>query len=288
MTDIFFYSPNCEIKPGMSLPSGVRRYALVVEYSGADYQGFQRQASARRTVQGELERALSCIAAQPITLVCAGRTDAGVHATHQVVHFDCTAVRDDRAWLEGTNTQLPDSIRVRYAQQVPGEFHARFSAKARTYHYLTQIDRVRSAFLSANVTWTRLDLDVEAMQTAAQALVGKHDFTSFRASQCQAQSPVRKIEFVELSRRGAYVLMRIKANAFLHHMVRNVMGSLYEVGRGSQPVDWMEELLHARNRNRAAATAPPNGLYFVGVDYPPQFHLPSVDQGLGIFGMFGA
>ena len=272
----------------MSLPPGVQRYALIVEYSGADYQGFQRQASARRTVQGELEKALSRIAAQPITLVCAGRTDAGVHATHQVVHFDCTAERNERAWLEGTNTHLPDSIRIRYAQQVPGEFHARFSAQARTYHYLTQIDRVRSAFLSANVTWSRQDLDVEAMQIAAQALVGEHDFTSFRASQCQAHSPVRKIEFVELSRRGAYVLMRIKANAFLHHMVRNIMGSLYEVGRGSQPADWMATLLHARDRNRAAATAPAHGLYFVGVDYPAQFHIPSIGRGPGIFEMFGA
>jgi tRNA pseudouridine38-40 synthase len=288
MTDLFFYSPNCEIKPGMSLPPGVRRHALVVEYCGADYQGFQRQASARRTVQGELERALSRIAAHPITLVCAGRTDAGVHATHQVVHFDYSAVRDERAWVEGANTQLPTSIRVRHAQEVPGEFHARFSAQARTYHYVTQIDRVRSAFLSANVTWSRQDLDVEAMRAAAQALVGEHDFTSFRASQCQAHSPVRRVEFVEFRRCGAYVVMRIKANAFLHHMVRNIMGSLYEVGRGSQPVDWLVKLLHCRDRNLAAATAPANGLYFVGVDYPSEFRLPAVGGGPGIFEMFGA
>jgi tRNA pseudouridine38-40 synthase len=270
------------------LPPGVHRYALVVEYCGAEYQGFQRQASARRTVQGELERALSRIAAQPITLVCAGRTDAGVHATHQVVHFDCSAARDERAWLEGTNTQLPDSIRVRHAQLVPSEFHARFSARARTYHYVTHIDKVRSAFLSTNVTWIRHDMDVDAMRAAAQALVGEHDFTSFRASQCQAHSPVRTVEFVEFSRRGAYIVMRIKANAFLHHMVRNIMGSLYEVGRGAQPGDWIEYLLRCRNRSLAAATAPPQGLYFVGVDYPIEFRLPSVDEGVGIFQAFGA
>lgn len=272
----------------MSLPPGVRRYALVVEYCGAEYQGFQRQASARRTVQGELERALSRIAAQPITLVCAGRTDAGVHATHQVVHFDCSAVRDQRAWLEGTNTQLPDSIRVRHAQAVPGEFHARFSARARTYRYVTHIDRVRSAFLAANVTWSRHELDVDIMQRAAQVLVGEHDFTSFRASQCQAHSPVRTLEQVAFSRHGAYVVMRIKANAFLHHMVRNIMGSLYEVGRGSQPEDWIGQLLQCRNRNLAAATAPAQGLYFVGVDYPSEFGVPSLQEGAGIFPAFGA
>jgi len=283
MADPFFYSPNCEIKPGMSLPPGVYRYALVVEYCGAGYQGFQRQASARKTIQGELERALSKIAAQPITLVCAGRTDAGVHATHQVVHFDTSALRDQKAWVEGTNTQLPDSIRVHHAQQVPGEFHARFSALARTYHYLTRISPVRSAFLSENVTWSRWDLDVEAMQLAARALLGEHDFTSFRASGCQARSPVRTIEMIELSRAGAYITLRIKANAFLHHMVRNIMGSLYEVGRGIKPPDWMEHLLQVRDRSQAAATAPPQGLYFVGVDYPEMFGVPSVGPGPAIF-----
>lgn len=287
MTELFFYSPNCEIKPGMSLPPGVQRYALVVEYSGSDYQGFQRQASARRTVQGELERALSRVAAQTITLVCAGRTDAGVHATHQVVHFDSSAVRNERAWLEGTNTHLPDSIRVRHAQAVPAAFHARFSAQARTYLYVTQIDRVRSAFLPANVTWSRQELDMAAMQAAAQALVGEHDFTSFRASQCQAHSPVRRVDYVAFSRNGSCVIMRIKANAFLHHMVRNIMGSLFEVGRGNRPVTWMAELLSSRDRNLAAATAPANGLYFVGVDYPAEFGLPDGGRA-GIFEIFGA
>lgn len=263
----------------MTLPDGVRRTALVLEYDGAEYQGFQRQASARKTVQGELERALGRIAAQPVTVVCAGRTDAGVHATHQVVHFDSSVERGERAWVEGTNTHLPDSIRVHHAQEVPGEFHARFSAQARIYHYLIQISRVRPAFLSSNVTWSRFDLDASAMQEAARHLVGEHDFTSFRASQCQAHSPVRRVEYIEILGQSSHIVMKIKANAFLHHMVRNIMGSLVEVGRGFRSTAWPAELLQIRDRNKAAATAPPNGLYFVGVEYPQQFNLPSIGGG---------
>lgn len=284
----FFYSPNCEIKPGMALPDGVTRYALVVEYDGSGYQGFQRQASAKRTVQGELEQALSKIAAHPVTLVCAGRTDAGVHATHQVVHFDSTADRSQKAWVEGTNTRLPESIRVRWADKVPGEFHARFSALARTYRYFTYIDSIRSAFLPCRATWLRTPLNVEAMQSGARYLLGEHDFSSFRASQCQAHSPVRRIESVRLVRSGAFVIMEIKANAFLHHMVRNLMGSLYEVGRGSRPPEWIAELLSLKDRNAAAPTAPPHGLYFVGVDYPEQFPVPTSVQRDGLFGLWDA
>lgn len=284
----FFYSPNCEIKPGMALPEGVTRYALVVEYDGSGYQGFQRQASAKRTVQGELEEALSKIAAHPVTLVCAGRTDAGVHATHQIVHFDSTADRSQKAWVEGTNTRLPDSIRVRWADKVPGEFHARFSALARTYRYFTYIDSIRSAFLPCRATWLRTPLNVEAMQSGARHLLGEHDFSSFRASQCQAHSPVRRIESVRLARSGAFVIMEIKANAFLHHMVRNLMGSLYEVGRGSRPPEWIAELLSLKDRNAAAPTASPHGLYFVGVDYPEQFPVPTSVQRDGLFGLWDA
>lgn len=283
-----FYSPNCEIKPGMALPDGICRYALVVEYSGTEYQGFQRQASARRTVQGELEKALSLIAAQPVTLVCAGRTDAGVHASHQVVHFDCSANRDEKAWIEGANTKLPESIRVRWAQKVQGEFHARFSALSRTYRYFTYTDRTRSAFLPFNATWLRGQLNVEAMQTAAQHLLGEHDFSSFRASQCQAHSPVRSIESIEISSTGPFIVMEIKANAFLHHMVRNIMGSLYEVGRGLKQSDWMAELLNLRDRNSAAPTAAPHGLYLVGVEYPEDFGVPCRLPQNGLMGLFDA
>lgn len=275
----FFYTPNCEIKPGMSLPEGIKRYALVVEYDGSAYQGFQRQASAKKTIQAELELALSQIAAHPVTLVCAGRTDAGVHATHQVVHFDSAAERVQKAWIEGTNTKLPKSIRVRWAGRVPGEFHARFSAQARTYRYITYSASVRSAFLPVSATWLRSSLDVEAMQRAANYLLGEHDFSSFRASQCQARSPVRHVEHLRFSKRGAFVVMEVKANAFLHHMVRNLMGSLYEVGRGARAPEWIGEILSLKDRNAAAPTAPPHGLYFVGVDYPAEFSLPSKSLG---------
>lgn len=284
----FFYSPNCEIKPGMTLPVGVTRYALIVEYDGSCYQGFQRQASAKRTIQEELEQALSRIAAHPVTLVCAGRTDAGVHATHQVIHFDSTAERDQKAWIEGTNTKLPDAIRVRWADKVPGEFHARFSALARTYRYFTYIDSVRSAFLPCRATWLRSPLNVPAMSEAARYLLGEHDFSSFRASQCQAHSPIRRIESIQILQRGAFVVMEVKANAFLHHMVRNLMGSLYEVGRGNRSPEWIADLLKLKDRNAAAPTASPHGLYFVGVDYPPEFGLPKGTPREDLFGLLDA
>ncbi|MCR6651176.1 MAG: tRNA pseudouridine(38-40) synthase TruA [Cellvibrionaceae bacterium] len=281
------YTPNCEIKPGMALPAGVHRYALVVEYCGTEYQGFQRQASARKTVQGDLEKALSLIAAQPVTLVCAGRTDAGVHASHQVVHFDTNADRAEKAWIEGANTKLPESIRVRWASKIKGEFHARFSAQSRTYRYFTYTDRTRSAFLPFNATWLRGQLNMEAMQVAASHLLGEHDFSSFRSSQCQAHSPVRRIESIEFSMAGPVIVMEIKANAFLHHMVRNIMGSLYEVGRSARSPDWMRELLALKDRNSAAPTAAPHGLYLIGVEYPQEFGLPDRLRPNGLLGLLG-
>lgn len=288
MSDHFFhYSPNCEIKPGMYLPEGVVRVALVVEYDGSNYQGFQRQASAKKTVQGSLEEALSKIANHPITLVCAGRTDAGVHALHQVIHFDTTAVRKESAWIEGVNTKLPDSVRVKWAQYVPGEFHARFSARSRTYRYYTYVGSRRSAFLPQTVTWTKKPLDVEKMSEAASFLIGEHDFSSFRSSQCQAHSPVRHMEYIRFVQSGAFIVMEIKANAFLHHMVRNIMGSLYQVGRGEKPIEWMKTLLELKDRNKAAPTAPPHGLYFVHVSYDEKFGIPKGTDNVGLFGMVG-
>lgn len=274
-----FYSPNCEIKAGMSLPDGVRRLALLLEYNGTEFQGFQRQASARCTVQGALEVALSRVAAAPITVVCAGRTDAGVHATQQVVHFDTSAERPLKAWIEGVNTQLPDAIRVHYAQQVAPEFHARFSAEARTYRYVTYSGRVRPALLGDYVTWVRFGLDVNQMAEAAQFLIGEHDFTSFRATQCQAHSPVRMIHHITFKQRGPFIVMEIKGNAFLHHMVRNIMGSLFLVGQGAQLPSWIADVLAAKDRRAAAATAPPFGLYFVGVDYPPHLNFSHTPYG---------
>ncbi len=263
-----FYSPNCEIRPGMSLPDGVSRWVLAVEYHGGAYQGFQRQASAKKTIQGELESALSKVANCPVTLVCAGRTDAGVHATRQIVHFDTAAIREEKAWVEGVNTQLPGSIRVHAAYPAAPEFHARFSATARTYRYVTYCGRVRPAILTDTVTWMRTALDVSAMRSAAQCLVGEHDFSAFRASQCQAHSPVRRVHSIAIFSVGELIIVEIKANAFLHHMVRNVMGVLFEVGRGIREAQWVATVLASRDRRRAAATAPPFGLYLVGVDYP--------------------
>lgn len=265
------YTPNCEIKPGMEVPKQMGRIAAVIEYNGASFRGFQKQASTANTVQGHLEQALSRIANESVTLVCAGRTDAGVHATQQVIHFDTSAERPNKAWVAGVNTQLPKTIRVKHALPVDFSFHARFCALARTYRYITSLQTLPSALLNGLATWQKYSLNLEQMQAAAQLLVGEHDFSAFRASQCQAKSPVRRVEYIKLLAKGELLVMEIKANAFLHHMVRNTMGALFEVGRGAKPVDWIAEVLASRDRSQNASTAPPDGLYFVGVDYPEQY-----------------
>lgn len=263
----------------MQPPAHMNRYALVLEYSGSAFRGFQKQATTDRTVQAALEAALSRIAAEPVTLVCAGRTDAGVHACQQVVHFDCSARRPDRAWVQGTNTHLPASVRVRHCQPVDWAFHARFSATARTYRYLTLPAAVPSAHLHGLVTWCRFGLDLQRMRQAAELLLGEHDFSSFRSSQCQAKSPQRHLMSLQLTQAGEFLVAEVKANAFLHHMVRNIMGALFEVGRGGKTPQWLREVLEARDRRLNAATAPADGLYLVGVDYPPQFGIPSKPSG---------
>lgn len=274
------YSRNCEVRDGMVVPEGMRRVVLQLEYDGNPYRGFQRQLTAVNTVQAELEKALSSVANEPITLVCAGRTDAGVHATSQVVHFDTLAVRPAKAWLQGVNTHLPFSIRVVFAQEIGFDFHARFSALARTYRYVIHVSKVRSAHLVGQVTWVKLplnknNLDVEAMSLAARDLLGEHDFTSFRAVQCQAASPVRTMHNVEVKQQGQFIVVEVRANAFLHHMVRNIVGVLLRVGRGELPVSRVQELLLLRDRSEAAETASAEGLYFVNVDYPEQYKLPA-------------
>ncbi|SMF64237.1 tRNA pseudouridine38-40 synthase [Alteromonadaceae bacterium Bs31] len=268
------YQRNIEIKPGVEFPTGMQRVALGIEYSGCNYRGFQKQKSAANTVQAELEKAISVVANEQVSLVCAGRTDAGVHATAQVVHFDTLAQRPIKAWEMGVNTHLSDAVRVCWAKPVGPAFHARFSAQARTYRYILQPSKVRSAILQRHVTWTSLDLDLKAMQTAAQALLGEHDFSAFRAAQCQAHSPIREVQGLSLSVNGPFLVLQIKANAFLHHMVRNIVGSLMEVGRGAQEPGWLSQLLEGRDRTLAAATASPHGLYLVRVDYPAHFDLP--------------
>lgn len=251
----------------------LHRIALGIEYDGSKYYGWQRQNEVR-SVQEKLEKALSKVANEPIMVFCAGRTDSGVHATGQVVHFDTGMQRKDAAWTLGVNANLPGDIAVRWVKHMPEDFHARFSATARRYRYIIYNQRLRPAVLSQGVTHFYHPLDADLMHRAAQCLLGENDFTSFRALQCQSRSPWRKLEHINVTRFGAYVVVDIKANAFLHHMVRNIVGSLMEIGCGNQPENWMAELLVAKERKLAAATGKAEGLYLVCVDYPQHFALP--------------
>ncbi|MBA4501892.1 tRNA pseudouridine(38-40) synthase TruA [Marinobacterium marinum] len=256
------------------------RYALGIEYVGASYRGWQLQAYDNvPTIQAEVERALSVIANHPVQVVCAGRTDAGVNACHQVVHFDSWSERDERAWTLGTNSHLPDDISIKWASKVPGCFHARFSARERRYRYLIYTSPTRPAILAGGVTWTHRQLDTERMQTAARHLLGEHDFTSYRAVGCQARSPVREIRHLDVYRSGQLVVIDISANAFLHHMVRNIAGVLMAVGTGQKSPDWALAVLQAKDRRQGGVTAPPDGLYFVDVRYPDLFKLPKMPLG---------
>lgn len=273
------YRRNAEVFPSTEWPQGMQRVALAVEYLGTEYHGFQTQPSGVPTVQQALERALSEVAAEPITLVCAGRTDAGVHATQQIVHFDTLAQRPEKAWVRGTRTHLPTDISVLWARCVEPEFHARFSARARTYRYLIYDRTTYSGLMHQQVTWSRKRLDEHAMRAAAQYLIGEHDFTSFRASQCQARRPVRTIEHLHIARRGELLVIEIKANAFLHHMVRNITGVLMAIGAGEAAPHWMAQILAARDRSAGGVTARPFGLYLVTVDYPEAFALPRIEPG---------
>ena len=254
------------------------RIALGIEYDGTAFFGWQRQREVN-SVQQELETALSKVANHSVELSCAGRTDAGVHATGQVVHFDTTAVRDDKAWIMGTNAQLPDAIAVRWAKQVPDDFHARFSATARRYRYIIYNHKYRPAILRSGLSHYHQHLNVELMQQAAPFLLGEQDFSSFRAVQCQSHSPNRNIHHLNIQRHGDFIVLDIKANAFLHHMVRNITGSLLEVGMQRRPPQWIAELLAAKDRTQAAATAKAGGLYLVEVDYPAHYQLPKAAPG---------
>ncbi len=273
------YRRNAEAFPDTDWPQGMQRVVLAVEYLGTNYHGFQTQASGVTTIQQHLEQALSSVANEPITLVCAGRTDAGVHATAQIVHFDTMAERPEKAWVRGARAHLPLDISVRWAKAVGPAFHARFSARARSYRYLISDRSSYSALLHQQLTWSRKPLDDEQMRNAAQYLLGRHDFTSFRASQCQAKSPVRTIEHLDIVRRGELIIVEVKANAFLHHMVRNIVGVLMAVGAGEAPPEWMAEILAARDRSQGGVTARPFGLHLVAVDYPSEFGLPETPPG---------
>lgn len=250
------------------------RIALGIEYDGAGFKGWQVQRHAVRTVQAELEAALSKVAAHPVRVVCAGRTDTGVHAGGQVVHFDSQAARSPRNWVLGANVNLPKDVAVTWAQAVDGQFHARFSARSRRYRYLILNRPSRSSLLAGRATWVHAPLDAGRMHTAGQALAGEHDFSSYRAIGCQARSPVRTLHSLAVERIGDMVVLSVHANAFLHHMIRNIAGVLIAIGRGEQSGEWAGQVLALRDRTLGGVTAPPDGLYFERVWYPAEFAIP--------------
>lgn len=262
------------------------RLALGIGYNGQAYEGWQSQASGR-TVQDKLEAALAQFTRQPVSTICAGRTDTGVHGLMQVVHLDTPLQREAFSWVRGTNTFLPPDIAVQWAHQVPPEFHARASATSRRYAYVLLESAVRPGVEAGRVGWVFRRLDAAAMEDAARRLLGEHDFTSFRASSCQARSPIKRMLRIAISHRGAgmgigkdaggsrYWRFEFEANAFLHHMIRNIMGCLIAVGQGKYPPDWMDRVLAARDRDAAAPTFSPDGLYFLGPVYSAHWGLPT-------------
>jgi len=249
------------------------RVALGIAYRGSAYSGWQSQPGGR-TVQDHVDAAISAFAAVPLKSICAGRTDAGVHALNQVVHFDTGVERALDAWVRGTNRYLPRDIAVQWCRFVPATFHARASAIGRRYDYLLLESPVRPALESGLAGWTFRPLDGEAMRRAGQALVGQHDFSAFRSAECQALSPVKTMREVEIERRGAYWRLRFDADAFLHHMIRNIVGCLVAVGSGLRPEAWLGEVLDKRDRSLAAATFAPDGLYFAGPYYDAVHGIP--------------
>ena len=248
------------------------KIALGVEYDGTDFHGWQYQGDVR-SVQECLEQALSKVADHPVSVHCAGRTDTGVHATGQVVHFETQSIRSPRSWILGTNVNLPPDVCVNWVKEVPEDFHARFSAIGRHYEYCILNRSTRSAIWRTRAVWQHHSLDHKAMHQAAQALVGTHDFSSYRALACQAKHPVRTIHRLSVEREQDRVIIQVHANAFLHHMVRNIAGVLITIGKGEQPVSWAREILEIRDRTQGGVTAPPQGLYLTQVDYPPEYQL---------------
>lgn len=247
------------------------KLALVIEYSGTHFYGWQAQKNLL-TIQGVLEDALSQIANESIVLFCAGRTDAGVHAKGQVVHFETQSIRPLEAWTRGTNSSLPPSIAVRFAQEVDETFHARFSAISRRYRYVIYNHPIRSALNSFKTMWYRYPLNIQAMQQSVGFLIGEKDFSSFRSSQCESKTPMRNVSEIQIFRQDSFVIIEIEANAFLHHMVRNIVGALLQIGSGKKESFWMQELLMAKDRRLGAETAPPEGLYLIQVNYPEKYH----------------
>lgn len=251
-----------------------RKVVLIIEYDGSEYKGWQSQKYGVPSVQENLEKALEVIANHPVKVICAGRTDSGVHASAQVVHFETDVIRHERAWTLGVNTYLPDDISVVAASYVADDFHARFSAVSRRYRYVIYPSPLRPAILARGVTWTYKPLDVEPMREAAKYFVGKHDFSSFRAVGCQAHTPIRTVLHFDVQQLGQYIVLDVRANAFLHHMIRNFAGVLMSIGAGEESISWAKTVLEARDRTKGGITAPPTGLYFVDAQYPKSFSVP--------------
>ncbi len=246
------------------------RIAIGIEYDGSSYCGWQKQKSGK-TIQDHIEKALSKVADTAVTVACAGRTDAGVHAHEQIAHFDADVVRESRAWMMGANTYLPCDIRLQWAKSIASDFHARYSAIARYYRYIIRNRPFRSAFLRTQETWCYRPLNADLMQKGADFLVGKHDFSSYRAQHCQSKSPIRTMFSINIKRDGENIFIDLVANAFLHHMVRNIAAVLMKIGSGQEPPEWALKILLAKNRKAGDVTALPFGLYLVGIYYPMQF-----------------
>lgn len=253
------------------------RIALGVEYDGSHFKGWQMQSHGTRTVQDVLQQALEKVADHSVVVTCAGRTDTGVHATGQVVHFDTQVDRETKAWVMGGNTHLPNDTCVHWAKIVDDDFSARFSATQRVYRYVILNRTTRSALYDKRVSWIYEALDVPAMHRAAQALVGEQDFSAFRSSACQAKHATRNMEYIQVSKKDRFITIDIRANAFLHHMVRNIVGTLLMVGRGEQAEGWIKTLLEQQDRTLAGPTAVADGLYLVAVEYPQHYAIPLND-----------
>lgn len=273
------YTRNCEIVDQSLFPDGMRRIAMGIEYKGSEFSGFQSQRSGVPTVQQSLERSLSSICDEPITLVCAGRTDKGVHATGQVIHFDTQAVRPQKAWLRGANTKLPDGVSIRWAKEVDPHFHSRFSAHSRCYRYVIHNTPTPSALLRHTVTWDRRRFDLSAMEAGSRYFLGEHDFSAFRGADCQANNPIRIMQRIEIDRVNDFIVIEVQATAFLYHMVRNIVGVLAAVACEGKSPQWVKAVLESRDRTQADVTAPADGLYLVNVDYPDLYDLPKQAKG---------
>ncbi len=253
------------------------KIAFGVEYDGSRFRGWQIQNGAR-TVQSCLEQALSKIANHPVSAVCAGRTDTGVHAIGQVIHIQTEAQREEWEWIRGTNSNLPDDVNIVWAKVVDGDFHARFSACSRIYRYLIFNRPVRSAVWGGRATWIYRPLDHESMRAGARWLLGRHDFSAFRAAGCQAKSPVKDITRFEINRTGHLITVEIEADAFLYHMVRNIAGVLIAVGTGERHPDWVQEVVSSKDRTHGGITAAPDGLYFMSPTYPLRYAIPRLQD----------